>query len=408
MSSSTSLVSRLRTRLQQARHLNKSLTLACVAAAALAQAPAAQAFTGDWAGTWGHFSFVTYNVAGLPAFLGSTGKDPARTTPEMGRRLLRFDVVNVQEDFNYHAALYSTTGAYSYRTATSGGVPFGSGLNTMSTMTVNGLQRIKWRTCRTDSCLTPKGFTFQRLMVGQGSYVDMYNLHTNANDGDADIAARRDNMVQLAEFMAFWSSGNAVIVAGDTNMRYTRGGENIREFLWRTGLTDTWVEGTQGGVAPAVGPANICPKGQENNDCEVVDKIFYRSGRDIRLWPEGYSNEDRNFLDDDGIPLSDHRPVAAWFGFTENTPKFVMVAQNSGKCANVGGRSSAPGAQVIQWDCQGGIQDGNEKLRQIDDTLRFSHTGMCLDVERGSGGAGARLVQWPCNGQANQNFSRRY
>ena len=42
-----------------------------------------------------------------------------------------FDVVNVQEDFNYHADPYAGD-THAHRTPTSGGVPFGSGLNTLS------------------------------------------------------------------------------------------------------------------------------------------------------------------------------------------------------------------------------------------------------------------------------------
>ncbi len=42
-----------------------------------------------------------------------------------------YDIVNVQEDFNYHAALYADD-HHPYRTATSGGAGFGDGLNTLS------------------------------------------------------------------------------------------------------------------------------------------------------------------------------------------------------------------------------------------------------------------------------------
>jgi hypothetical protein len=65
-----------------------------------------------------------------------------------------------REDFNYHAALYASD-THTYRTATSGGVPFGSGLNTMSNYPFIDLQRVTWAKCASGSgdCLTPKGFT---------------------------------------------------------------------------------------------------------------------------------------------------------------------------------------------------------------------------------------------------------
>lgn len=75
------------------------------------------------AATSGTFNVLTYNVAGLPEGL-SSGK-PATNTPLISPRLGAYDIVNVQEDFNYHAALYAGDN-HPYRTATSGGVPFGT------------------------------------------------------------------------------------------------------------------------------------------------------------------------------------------------------------------------------------------------------------------------------------------
>jgi hypothetical protein len=42
--------------------------------------------------------------------------------------------------------------------------------------------RVKWNTCSDASgndCLTPKGFTFMRMMVADG-VIDFYNLHADA------------------------------------------------------------------------------------------------------------------------------------------------------------------------------------------------------------------------------------
>ena len=55
-----------------------------------------------------------------------------------------------------------------------------------------------------------------------GVFVDVYTLHTDAGDDSASYEARRDNMKQLANYINTYSNGNAVIVMGDTNSRYTR------------------------------------------------------------------------------------------------------------------------------------------------------------------------------------------
>lgn len=73
---------------------------------------------------------------------------------------------------------------------------------------------------------------------------------------EESLAARRSNMIQLAELIQERSTGRAVIVIGDTNSRYTRAEDNFEEAVLETcGLTDPWVEFKYGGVAPADGEA---------------------------------------------------------------------------------------------------------------------------------------------------------
>jgi hypothetical protein len=86
------------------------------------------------------------------------------------------------KDFNYHAHIYATDN-HPYRTATSGGVPLGSGLNTMANNWWFDFRRIKWNKCSNASgadCLTPKGFTFMRVHIDEGVHIDVYNLHADA------------------------------------------------------------------------------------------------------------------------------------------------------------------------------------------------------------------------------------
>jgi hypothetical protein len=134
----------------------------------------------------GVFNALSFNVAGLPAILNGNDVpgDKTANTARIGQYFSQynFSVINVQEDFNYHATLYANDD-HPYRTATSGGVPFGSGLNTMSLFDWVDFERIKWSQCSDASgadCLTPKGFTFMRLRVSEGVYVDAYNLHADA------------------------------------------------------------------------------------------------------------------------------------------------------------------------------------------------------------------------------------
>ncbi|MFD4506225.1 jacalin-like lectin [Streptomyces sp. NPDC058457] len=309
--------------------------LACLAAAAAALGGLTLAGTPAAAAASGSFSVLTYNVAGLPAALSSASTPRDTSTTEIGRRIAPYDIVNVEEDFNYHAYLYSTD-THPYRTATSGGAGVGSGLNTVSDYAWDGddFERVHWNSCQIDSgdCLTPKGFTFMRERLAEGVYVDFYNLHTNAGTNDGDEASRADNLSQLTAFINTHSSGNAVVVMGDTNTRYTRSADTIGEFAAANGLTDAWVQLIRGGTPPAKGSdALVCDQTGATvpNTCEVVDKVLYRSSRLVSLNATSYSNEHAKFLTDDGKMLSDHDPISVGFTWSQS-PDYQLSDQFGG------------------------------------------------------------------------------
>ncbi len=269
------------------------------------------------AATTGSFNVLTYNVAGLPEGLSSG--HPETNTPLISPRLAAYDIVNVQEDFNYHAALYAGDN-HPYRTATSGGVPFGDGINTLSDHAFDDFERVKWNDCTGTNCLTPKGFSLARVRLAEGVFVDLYNVHTNADDTADALAARRANIEQLSDFIQANSAGNAVIVMGDTNTRYTRSGDNIRTLADENGLTDAWVKLVKGGVRPTQGAdALLCPTTAPTDDCEVVDKVLYRGNKLLSLNATRYHNEWASFLDSAGGNLSDHFPHTVGFSYTLNS-----------------------------------------------------------------------------------------
>ncbi|MFF3905939.1 jacalin-like lectin [Streptomyces sp. NPDC001848] len=271
----------------------------------------------------GTFSVLGYNVAGLPEGLSSAPTPRRPSTTAIGSRLGPYDIVQVQEDFNYHAYLYAAD-SHPYRTPTSGGAGVGSGLNTLSRIPydTDDFERVHWNSCQYDSgdCLTPKGFTFMRERLAEGVYVDFYNLHTNAGTNDGDLASRADNLNQLTDFITTHSAGNAVVVMGDTNTRYTRSGDTIAEFAAANGLTDAWVQLVRGGTPPVKGSDPLlCDENAVTNSCEVVDKILYRSSKLVSLKATAYNNEHAEFLTDDGKMLSDHDPITATFSWARDS-----------------------------------------------------------------------------------------
>lgn len=286
--------------------------LATATAVSLLGAPPAQAQEGS-------ISALTYNIAGLPEPISSAPTPRKSATNEIGRRISEFDIVNVQEDFNYHAYLYETD-VHAHRTPTSGGVPFGSGLNSLHHLPYEALDRVTWNRCWINQadCLTPKGFTFHRAQIAPDTWIDVYNLHADAGDDSLDEAARRNNLEQLTAYISEHSAGNAVLVMGDTNTRYTTEGDRISDFVAANGLTDAWVELVRGGDEPDRGsPALGCPDVDPGVECEVIDKVLYRDGDDLDLTATSFRNLDADFREDgSGLMLSDHFPIAVDFTWT--------------------------------------------------------------------------------------------
>jgi hypothetical protein len=229
-------------------------------------------------------------------------------------------MLTIFQDFNYHAYIYETD-THSFRTATSGGVPFGSGLNTLSNFDWTGFTRVTWDTCSNASgsdCLTPKGFTYMRMLLSSSTadgttaqYMDVYNLHTDAGTEADDIAARNSNLAQVSAHVKTWSEGVPVLVFGDTNSRYTRLPDDIEIFGRENGLLDAWVQVVHGGSAPTV--ESLCANPSLASSCETVDKVFYRGSPLGDLTATQFRYDSTSFLQADGNILSDHNPVRVNF-----------------------------------------------------------------------------------------------
>lgn len=275
------------------------------------------------AATTGTFDAMTFNVAGLPAFLNGNDVpgDKTANTARIGQLFAQYDtdIIHVQEDFNYHATLYANDD-HPYRTATSGGVPFGDGLNTLSNFDWVDFERTKWATCSDASgsdCLTPKGFTFMRMKVSEGVWVDVYNLHADAGTETADNAARAANLRQVSQQITNNSAGNSVLVFGDTNSRYSRADDIPRVFSTDNGMTDAWVQLAKGGTAPAAGSdALLCDNPSATTSCEIVDKLWYRGSPSLTLTATKFQYAGSQYLQTNGSVLSDHDPVLVDFKWT--------------------------------------------------------------------------------------------
>lgn len=286
-----------------------TITLAAILAAMATSVQAAS----------GTFNLLTYNVAGLPQWLGDNGipGDKATNAASIGTLFgsRGYDFIHLQEDFAYNDKIYGADTKHAHRTKHSGNVPFGDGLDTLANYPwTKGITREKWDTCSIieADCLTPKGFSFMRANV-DGNEVDLYNLHADAGDTEWDDGARSKNLDQLLAFINATSKGKATILAGDFNDRWTTATLSIDKLI-NAGFTDVWVSVVRGGQYPVRGSdRKDCPVPAPNNKCETVDKVFYRSGDSVTLKATSFRYESKVFVQKDGNKLSDHNPLLVDF-----------------------------------------------------------------------------------------------
>jgi len=277
----------------------------------------------------GVFSALTYNVAGLPQAL--SGSDPEQYMPLIGPLLNAYELVLTQEDFAnpvpndtpfqfFHEVLRSLTDHEYVPEAMV--APMGSnpdrptalasdGLNMFSRFPVGPLTRVPWTQCfggadtsdkGAGDCLAVKGFTMAPVTLADGVVIDVYNLHGEAGSTPADDEAARLGYLQLAAFINERSSGNAILLGGDTNLSASKPVDAAvwADFLESTGLTD------------------ICDAVECPDEAGSIDKFAFRSSAAVTLEPTSRVVEYERFAAP-GNPelnegqLSDHRAISsAW------------------------------------------------------------------------------------------------
>jgi len=306
------------------------------------------------------FAIFDYNVRGLPPqVIEDRTAEIAAIAPLLedfhtaGGTIDGIDsIVLLQELFyqNYYDTLTNPlTVSYSNITAkdTSGPNGIGDGLNMLADFTFTGFDRTQWIDCfgsfgqNGSDCDTNKGYSFARYDLGGGLHVDVYDLHADAGQDSDSQLARRNNIDQLIAAINTRSpDGTAFIVTGDTNSLYTRSpNDTIESIPIGTGATDVWVELVNGGTTPGPG-AEInsgCDTEPAGADCELIDKVFYRSGDGVTLTPLSYEVLRDEFSDGSG-DLSDHFPVAVRFEVTAGSPTTSSTTSTTlgsgGACAD--------------------------------------------------------------------------
>lgn len=236
----------------------------------------------------------------------NTGR--AEATKKISTYLKDFDIVGIQEDFNYHEELTSSLKNKHWGTF-QGAIDFSKifsmvkwfryksdGLNIITSPEISIMNEdiIEWK----NSCgyfshcndkLTRKGFRRYSLKINKtGQQLVVYILHADASDNPEDIRdseVRRKQFTQLTDYIKNRNEFTPIIILGDTNCSSnTMDIETIEKYLIKP-LKDI----------PSVSEVTQVP----NNDLDKMFIVNFNCGNS-KVTVKNYES---------GIEgLSDHRP----------------------------------------------------------------------------------------------------
>ena len=240
---------------------------------------------------------LVYNTHGLPSAFA--GDDPEERFPLIGEKTKAYQLSLLQEDFAHHELLLKNLNKESIAIRGNGNnkslCPFcsGSGLTMISNFEREWQLEVNseaFNSCSgwlggLNDCFASKGFQLARIETPSEKYVFILNTHLDAGRSTSDRKVRADQLNQILAKVEKVIDGEALIVAGDLNLRWNDPQDShlLETFKKDLGLLDSF-----GGV----------------KNRPSLDYILYRNGTDTTLEVlEVGIDPDFQY---DNKPLSDH------------------------------------------------------------------------------------------------------
>lgn len=341
---------------------------------------------------WGEkkkFTVASLNVDGMPKSVSLAGQE-IKLNPDategagaaaIGQCLLNsgFDVVGVSEDFNFHSNLWDVAwnnGSGNHYNAMKhrGSISVSSAnlLNFFSQkplFDMDGLE-LFYRIDGATNVATPsaetweqwdahygytdsgadglikKGYRYYLITLADGTEIDLYTMHMDAESSKEDCDARASQLTQIVNAIKATDNARPVIIIGDSNCRYTR--DQVKSNLIdalnadeRFTIRDPWIQFGRNNTYPRYGSTSIMASTEGYRTGEVVDKIWYvnNTKSSIRLVAETY-HQDLSFVAPQdvegtslkqGSPLCDHKPCVVTFSYHTYDPVIddVVIVETS-------------------------------------------------------------------------------
>jgi len=312
------------------------------------------------------FTLATLNVDGLPQKLlviklNADGPGDAGTS-RIGKYLVQkgYDLIMMQEDFNYHGILAVWLEDDYKMDEWSGDVGVLDGTHSVDFLHLqnhrfecdgllgcwkNDLQvtpapRTPWKhnfgkfSHANDEMVT-KGFRRYDVTLRGGERIVVYNLHMDATldedeaeeNGAKDNEARMLQLAQLKEDVLQQLDSRPIIIAGDMNCLYGR--DDVKgQFIdainesGRGTVSDVWIELQRDGVYPTEKVT------EATAGDETLDKILYiNPAMGTNIQPVSVTIDRDGYLHD-GKPLGDHWPLAATFQLKRGETAGIHTVDN--------------------------------------------------------------------------------
>jgi hypothetical protein len=243
---------------------------------------------------------LVYNTHGLPTIF--VDDDPVERFPLIGQQTKRYQISLLQEDFAHHELLLKNLKEESVAVRGNGNsksfCPFcsGSGLTLISNLEKEWQLEINseaFNSCSgwlggLNDCFASKGFQLAQIKTPSGKYLFILNTHLDAGRSGSDRKARAEQLGQILTKVKQETSGEALIVVGDLNLKWKDPEDRglLDSFKKDLGLIDSF-EGVK-----------------SDKDKSIFDYILYRNGQSTSL-EIIEAGEDVSFEYEKG-PLSDH------------------------------------------------------------------------------------------------------
>ena len=251
----------------------------------------------------GNFSTLTYNIHGLPSAV--TQDDTEARILQIAPLLNAFPIIGLQEDWmlDHHIALTDITQHPTqlyFDEKLDDDKVYGSGLTFLSSFSLNKHEHIHYTTCfgyleNSSDCFASKGLQFAEIALDTDVYLHVYNTHLEAGGGEEDHVVREAQINTIIETVERLSSQTPFVLLGDFNLRYS---DEIDVPLLENLITSLDLK-------------HACFETQCPEE-DHIDQIFFRGGSEIEIDVTDWHRHE-NFVDTQGIDLSDHPAISADF-----------------------------------------------------------------------------------------------